>query len=451
MKIVILALFLVFAFAAKQEDLITTPLPGCGQWDFDAYSGYIPIDSHNKFHYFLVESQDRPESDPLVIWFNGGPGCSSLLGFFNEHGPCVWDGLDTDAEPHNNEYSWNANANVLYVENPAGVGFNVGYQGEHLDDIIAGEQEEQFVLNFYKAFPEYLDRELFITGESYGGIYVPYLAYNLHKNGHTTKSGGEINLVGIGIGNGVTDWDYDTFPAYIAMSYTHGLINLDLATRLENADCDFRFFSLNKLRGTCARLFNEWNAAVSDINIYDVYKSPRDGGLMSKAESVEDLLKSDDTPNVGYANFLDAFENQNAFGNQIPQYLDRNDVREILHVTEKRGGWEACTRFNYERLPQGTIELYPKIKAAGYRILKYSGDTDGSVPTLGTNQWIENLGWDVKIDHDPFIIDGKVAGFYTLRDGLEYVIFHGAGHLVPLWMRKETQYVFNQWLNGERP
>jgi carboxypeptidase C (cathepsin A) len=67
----------------------------------------------------FVESEDKPESDPVLIWFNGGPGCSSLLGFFQENGPVIVDG----EEPRLNPEPWNKRANVLYLESPAGVGF----------------------------------------------------------------------------------------------------------------------------------------------------------------------------------------------------------------------------------------------------------------------------------------------------------------------------------------
>jgi carboxypeptidase C (cathepsin A) len=87
MKILLVALLFAFVFAAQKDALITSNLPGCGQWDFDAYSGYIPIDARNKFHYVFVESQNKPETDPLLVWFTGGPGCSSMLAFFMEHGP----------------------------------------------------------------------------------------------------------------------------------------------------------------------------------------------------------------------------------------------------------------------------------------------------------------------------------------------------------------------------
>lgn len=70
----------------------------------------------------LAESQSDPTNDPLIIWFNGGPGCSSMLGFAQEHGPFVMeDGATTF---HKNEWSWNKKANMLYIESPAGVGYS---------------------------------------------------------------------------------------------------------------------------------------------------------------------------------------------------------------------------------------------------------------------------------------------------------------------------------------
>ena len=449
--LLVLAVVVFIAFAVKKEDLITEDLPGCGHWNFDAYSGYIPVDNKNKFHYMFVESQNNPQTDPLLIWFTGGPGCSSMLAFFMEHGTCVWDGLDPNELPHNNEYSWNAKANVLYIENPAGVGFNVGYQGEYLDDEIAGDQEEAFILNWFNEFPEFKANDLYITGESYGGIYVPYLAYRLHEDGLTTKSGGDIKLVGIAVGNGVTDWSVDGTPAYVEMSWYHGLIPRTLKETIDKNDCQFRDVGEKPLSSECKKAFKEWETFVEGINVYDVYKSPQDGGLMEPKLSVERML-SDDFSQAGYASFLKSNYNKLPVNSQLTKYLDRDDIRKILHVTEKSGSFQPCVNFNYKMLEKATLWIYPTLKEGGYRILKYSGDTDGAVPTYGTEKWIDQLNWTLKQEHRPFYIDNKVAGYLEIRDGLDFLVFHGVGHLVPLWMRKESQFALYTWIeNGKFP
>ena len=97
-------------------------LPDCDPFTYPAYSGYLTVNENKALHYVLVSSQDAPATDPLVIWFNGGPMCSSLLGFFQEHGPWVID--DGETEIKQNPYPWNLRANVLYLESPAGVGYS---------------------------------------------------------------------------------------------------------------------------------------------------------------------------------------------------------------------------------------------------------------------------------------------------------------------------------------
>ena len=134
----------VAAFAAvasaKPEDHRVTSLPEMGTFDkYGAFSGYLDIpDTSKKIHYLFFEAQEDSENAPVLIWFNGGPGCSSMLGFMQENGPFkLASGGDT-FKP--DEYSWNRETNILYIEQPAGVGYSYceGQKDCAFDDHTSG-------------------------------------------------------------------------------------------------------------------------------------------------------------------------------------------------------------------------------------------------------------------------------------------------------------------------
>ena len=166
------------AYAAPENDRVIS-MPGMPAFDnFDFYSGFLGITNTGKsLHYLFASSQSAPTTDPLVIWFNGGPGCSSMLGWAQEHGPYVMDsGTDFWRK---NDYSWNNEANMLYIESPAGVGYSYcstpkecsfNDETSSMDNLIA-------VLAWFEKFPEFKGNDLYISGESYAGIYVPYLSW----------------------------------------------------------------------------------------------------------------------------------------------------------------------------------------------------------------------------------------------------------------------------------
>ena len=117
----ILSVALIACISAQQAEIVRQ-MPGCEPFNFNVYSGYLTVSTSKALHYAFVNSQSDPINDPVVIWFNGGPGCSSMLGFFQEHGPCIIDDGQTYAKE--NPYPWNMRANVLYIESPAGVGYS---------------------------------------------------------------------------------------------------------------------------------------------------------------------------------------------------------------------------------------------------------------------------------------------------------------------------------------
>ena len=87
-----------------------TSLPPC-------VPGYVDIGGGKEIFYWFVESQRNPATDPLVLWTNGGPGCSGLTGFLSEQGPFR---AAADGTLSVNKYAWNKIANMVFIEQPAG-------------------------------------------------------------------------------------------------------------------------------------------------------------------------------------------------------------------------------------------------------------------------------------------------------------------------------------------
>lgn len=137
--------------------------PGVNQ-----YSGYLSVGNNMNMFFWFFEARNNPSTAPLVTWFNGGPGCSSMIGLFQENGPCHFE--NGSNEPSLNPYLWNTYANMLYIDQPIGVGFSYG-----TDDVSSTEQAAPYVWTLLQAFlaqfPQYESRDFGIFTESYGGHY----------------------------------------------------------------------------------------------------------------------------------------------------------------------------------------------------------------------------------------------------------------------------------------
>ncbi|XP_060217277.1 serine carboxypeptidase 1-like [Lycium barbarum] len=186
---------------SKEDDKISKLTGQPSGVNFDQYSGYVTVDAdagRALFYYFTESTQDSTNK-PLVLWLNGGPGCSSFgnggmaeLGPFrvNNDGKTLWL----------NEFAWNNVANILFLESPAGVGFSYSNRSS---DYVTGDKRTSedsytFLINWMERFPEYKNREFYIAGESYAGHYVPQLAQLIlsHKK---TDPHHVINLQGIAV------------------------------------------------------------------------------------------------------------------------------------------------------------------------------------------------------------------------------------------------------------
>ena len=216
------ALLVVGARAEVAEHRVAS-LPG---WDHELpskqYSGFLsaeetPTPGHErKLHYVFVEAENSPETAPVVLWTNGGPGCSSLEGYMMEMGPLVPDENDPAGQRlTRNPWTWNIHANMLYLEHGVGVGFSYSNGGDvQLDDESDARDVHWFLRNFFfpaspeEGFGEYATNEFYLTGESYAGIYIPHIANTIRLgNLDQAEDASRINLQGFMIGNGCSGSD----------------------------------------------------------------------------------------------------------------------------------------------------------------------------------------------------------------------------------------------------
>ena len=184
-----------------------------------------------------------------------------------EHGPYVFrdDGLNLAW----NEFAWNSNASVIYLDSPAGTPFSIAGNSEnyHTNDSITTFDSLAATQIWLMKFPEYRKNPFYIAGESYGGIYVPLLALSiLQYNAEMTTSA--INLKGILIGNGSTDWEILT-RAQIEMTSAFGFYLSDFKAKLET-DCEGAQWSSE----VCSDDINEvYGTLMRNVNPYDVFRT----------------------------------------------------------------------------------------------------------------------------------------------------------------------------------
>jgi carboxypeptidase D len=145
--------------------------------DFDigeSYAGSMPIGNSttDSLFFWFVPTQNPLAGNEIVIWLNGGPGCSSLNGFFQENGPVTW--ASGTYRPVRSQYAWSKLSNVVWIDQPISTGFSTGNATATNEDVVAAQ-----FLDFWKNFVDTFglrSRKVYVTGESYAGMYAPYIA-----------------------------------------------------------------------------------------------------------------------------------------------------------------------------------------------------------------------------------------------------------------------------------
>ena len=195
--------------------------PAYSTFEGKMYAGMLPSDNGSRtgMTMFWMFQPDQPVvPDSLVLWLNGGPGCSSFnCGVMMEHSPVTqplhaagYCCLQPTPELHANPHAWTRATTMLYVEHPIGTGFSYGHPLPETEE-EASTDLDAFLQNFMQVFTEFQTAEFFVTGESYAGMFVPAVSRAIHranKKGLTYSDNTKripIQLKGAALGNGWID------------------------------------------------------------------------------------------------------------------------------------------------------------------------------------------------------------------------------------------------------
>ncbi|KAG9091394.1 hypothetical protein FS749_016584 [Ceratobasidium sp. UAMH 11750] len=417
------------------------------------HSGYLDVSDEKHIFFWFFEARNNPSTAPVVIWLNGGPGCSSTTGLFFALGPCsIRDGGNSTTW---NEYSWNTNANMIFIGQPAGVGYSYN-SGPIIDNsFIAADDMWAFLQLFYRRFPQY-QGELHVAGESYSGTYVPHIASAIHKRNKAlakelVTGHQHINLTSILLGNGLTD-PYHQFGT------------------LYEWYCNGKWKVLDKNGPECARLKRAARVCQQMLKICEDFDSSLTCGPAG-AFCFEEVFGSAISAKLNpYDARLkcDLENNSEECYHEIPwisTYLNTPHVKQELGIPSEN----SFTSCNYDMhakfvesgdAGRSSSVLLPELIEDGLRLLVYAGDADLLCPGMSQIPWMENLKTTLQQQFInsptlPLRKHNRTAG--TTRSvgekgeagQIALVEIYDAGHMAPHDRPDVSLDMFNRWIENK--
>lgn len=409
MKLPFLSLLtLAVCWAAPEEDRVTE-LPVYGPPPTPQYSGYLDGTAgcdtvangpFCKLHYWFAEAEGGAEGKPVILWLNGGPGSSSVLGFLQENGPLL---INAVGGLMDNPWAWTKVGSLLILESPVGVGYSycanqlLGRTCVNTDKFTASTARAALV-DFFGKFPELATNDFFITGESYAGVYIPTLTKEVLDHAP------EINLKGLAVGDPCTD-NTAQADSMDALWYGHkyGLVDDAIFDQLWNHcevrvpaylmkkhwDVDFSTTMYNYLKDR----YQHNDSPECQLSLRKFLLSTSRG----LSQSWKNLFIDD------YSLFAPVTDVEDDF---MTEYMNRQDVKESLHVTDTpiqtwpypnvgfdyTKEYDACNE-EAEAGARSMIDFYREIVPQLERVFVYNGDTDPCVSYEGTRTAIARVGF----------------------------------------------------------
>ncbi|KAI8581933.1 hypothetical protein K450DRAFT_229967 [Umbelopsis ramanniana AG] len=427
-----------FVHAAEAEDYRIKALPGIADLgNMTQYAGHIEISpEHNaNIFFWLLNSQNVKSSNKLVIWLNGGPGCSSMDGMFLENGPYR---VNPDMTVDINPGGWQDHANIVFVDQPVGTGFSFA----NTDSYVKNMTEMAISFNtfldlFFEVFPERTTNELYIAGESFAGTYIPYIAQHLLQQ---NKAAGtkKYDLRGLAIGNGWISPLHQYEASYdfaLRENLLKGQYKTIASEHLEYCRASLERQELISI-GVCEQILSDTidsTTYMEDdhfycINQYDIRmtKEPSPQCGITWPHELHDVTK----------------------------YLTSKSVVQAIHANKQMLGWTECSgavgrALDYDE-SQPSYYLLPDILEE-VPILLFSGDKDLICNSLGTEYLIGNLTWGGAKGFQgstaqEWHIGDKIAGYNTTARNLTYVLVKDASHMVPYDKPVEMLDMINRFI-----
>ncbi|KAF8335897.1 alpha/beta-hydrolase [Cantharellus anzutake] len=419
--------------------------------DFDvgpSWAGLMPISSDKnetrKLFFWFFPAKGRNISD-LVFWTNGGPGCSSLEGFLQENGPFTWE--TGTAKPIPNQWSWTNLSHVLWVEQPVGTGFSQGVPNIHNEDELAA-QFAGFLVQFLEIFSELKGKNFYLSGESYAGSYVPYIANYLYEHPKLVP----LNTKGIWLTDPEVSYDIVTeyIPAYDFLIQWKEVFALNasfLQTLKEKSDsCGFTNYS-----ATYATYPPHQGPFPLPSQAYKPGTVPNYSNITTECAIWDDIVYAalNVNPNFNVYRILDVWPvlwsvlGFPASYPNSPVYFAREDVQDAIHAPKI--DWNICASSSKPVFVDGRDDspqpmlttVMPNVIEKSERTVVMHGLVDFVLIAEGTRIAIQNMTWGglqgfrTPIAPESFVIEGFGAIGTLHQERMTYVEVNLAGHMMP--------------------
>ncbi|KAL4068599.1 Alpha/Beta hydrolase protein [Scleroderma yunnanense] len=419
------------------------------------YSGYLDITDDKHLFFWFFESRNSPQDAPVILWLNGGPGCSSSTGLLFELGPCSI--ADGGKNATFNPYSWNTHANIIFLDQPINVGFSYAEDGSKVETSqLAGKDVYTFLELFLNRFPEYSKQPFHLAAESYGGTYAPHIASTIHEENQkvplTSNNLVKINLASVVIGNGLTDsyTQFASIPDYLCEG------PYPIFDDPDGPECA----SLRAKVPTCQRLIKACHDFKSRLICVpaELYCNVQLlGPVQSSGLNPYDARRACNPDEDGPLCYKQM--------GWIETYMNDPKVKAALGVSPQRQFSSCNMGVNQGFLKQGdavqdTPALIPELVENGIRFLIYAGVADMMCNYMGNERWLEVLPtkfldefldapteiWTTAHSNKPVGTVRSAGGDGTRAGNITFVAVHEAGHMVPYDQPEAALDLISRWI-----